>query len=254
MAIPLLIAAGVVAAAGIAGAIAKANAEAEAAKEQTNSANKAMDQQKEMWQQQRADQAPWLQAGQQSLAQLMAQMNKPFDPSMVANDPGYQFRLAEGQKALERSAAARGGLNSGAFMKGLDRYSQGLASDEYQNAWGRNQAGLNRLAQLAGVGQASAQNLGALGSQNATNMNQLYAALGNAAAAGKIAQGDAWTGSFDAVGRGASMYAGGGFGASMGGGGGYGGYGSYGAYGYPGVMQHPIPQQQSQVPYYLARE
>jgi hypothetical protein len=47
--------------------------------------------------------------------------------------PGYQFRLDQGNQAVQRSAAARGILGSGATMKAIDRYSQGLASSEYNN-------------------------------------------------------------------------------------------------------------------------
>jgi hypothetical protein len=194
--IPLIIAG----AAGLGSAIAGAVSSNKASKAQQRTAQQAMDLQRQTWEQQRADQAPWLEAGRASLADLMRQMqsggfDNRLDPSTLANDPGFQFRMAEGQKALERSAAARGGLNSGGFMKGLARYSQGVASDEYQNAWARNESGLtnrfNRLASLAGVGQAAAQSLGGMGSQHAGNMGNLYGAIGNAQAAGAIGTGNA---------------------------------------------------------------
>jgi hypothetical protein len=76
-------------------------------------------------------------------------------------DPGYQFRMAEGQKALERSAAARGGLQSGATLKALTRYSQGVASDEYSKAFDRFRTTQNdrfsRLSQIAGTGLQATQ-------------------------------------------------------------------------------------------------
>lgn len=90
------------------------------------------------------------------------------------NDPGYQFRLSQGQQALERSAAAKGGLLSGGETKDLTDYEQGAASNEYSNVYNRslqqyqqsynqfqqNQANqYNRLANLAGLGQVSAGNL-----------------------------------------------------------------------------------------------
>lgn len=52
-------------------------------------------------------------------------------------DPGYQFRLDEGLKAIRRGAAASGGRGSGATMKALQRYGQNYASGEYQNAYQR---------------------------------------------------------------------------------------------------------------------
>jgi|APGre2960657404_1045060.scaffolds.fasta_scaffold04629_4 hypothetical protein len=67
-------------------------------------------------------------------------------------DPGYAFRFEQGQKALERSAAARGGLISGNTGGALQKYGQGMASQEYSNAYNRfrDTQGLRRNA-LAGV-------------------------------------------------------------------------------------------------------
>jgi hypothetical protein len=194
-----------------------------AAKHQEQFAREAMDLQREtygglrndarqMWAQQRADQAPWMQAGQTSLAQLLKMMSGGYDHSQMASDPGFQFRMQEGQKALERSAAARGGLNSGGFMKGLARYSQGVASDEFGNRF-------NRLAGIAGMGQGSAQNLGALGGQHVGQMNQLggnyansmsslFGAVGNARSAGEMGVSNALGGAIRSVGNLGMMAAG----------------------------------------------
>ena len=67
-------------------------------------------------------------------------------------DPGYAFRLSEGQKALDRSAAARGGLISGNALKAATRFGQEMGSQEYSNAYNRfrDTQGLRRNA-LAGV-------------------------------------------------------------------------------------------------------
>jgi hypothetical protein len=181
-----------------------------AAEAQQKQAREAMGVQRDMWNQQRADQAPWLQAGQTTLRDLMAQMqaggfDRQFNANSLANDPGFQFRMAEGQKALERSAAARGGLNSGGFMKSLARYSQGVASDEFQNAWSRNQTEntgrFNRLAHLAGVGQQSAQNLAGHGGHYADSMSQLHGALGNAQAAQAMGVGQGLAGGVRSIGN-----------------------------------------------------
>lgn len=81
--------------------------------------------------------------------------------------PGYQFRVDEATKAIERSAAARGNLRSGATMDALQRRVQGVASSEYENY-------VNRLMQLAGIGgnanAGSAQAGQAYGNQQ-TNTN-----------------------------------------------------------------------------------
>lgn len=207
MCLPLLIGA---AAMGIGSAIAGGVGSANAAAAQKDSAEKALQFQKEMAAQQQKNMQPWLQGGQQSLAQLLQQQqagafDKQVDPSQIANDPGYQFRMAQGQQALERSASARGMLNSGGAMKSLARYSQGVASDEYQNAWNRNQADntgrFNRLSSLAGVGQTAAQNLGAMGAQNSAQMSNILGAIGNANAAGAMGTANAVSGGFQSMGN-----------------------------------------------------
>lgn len=63
--------------------------------------------------------------------------NKTFTGADLENEPGYQFRLAEGAKALERSAAARGTLLGGRGLKEMERFSQGYASDEFGKAFER---------------------------------------------------------------------------------------------------------------------
>ena len=113
-------------------------------------------------------------------------------------DPGYAFRLSEGIKALDSSAAARGGLLSGNTLRGALKYGQDAASQEYTNAFNRYQ--LNRRNQLEpletmlGVGQRSANTLtsaaGARGDALASNSYQ----LGNVQAAGEIARGNAMSG------------------------------------------------------------
>lgn len=185
-----------------------------AASQQQKSIQAAMDQQQRMYDQQRSDQAPWLASGQGALGRLNDLLA---DPSSISSSPAYQFRMQQGQQALERSAAARGGLSGGGFMKSLDRYSQGLASDEYGNQW-------NRLSGLAQMGQGSAQNLGALGSNFANSMSNLYGAQGNAQAAGTMAAYGGASNAIGSAGNLAMLGLGGGFKAlgipGLGGGGG----------------------------------
>ena len=68
-------------------------------------------------------------------------------------DPGYQFRLEEGQRALEQSAAAKGMLRTGNTWKDLQRYGQGMATAEYDKVYGRRM-GEHQL----GYGQALSEN------------------------------------------------------------------------------------------------
>lgn len=183
-------------------------ASGQAANAQQEAARQAMAQQQAIYNQSRSDQSPYMQDGQQSLGDLMRMLQGGYNMNQLANDPGYQFQMQQGQKALERSAAAGGRLNSGAFMKGLDQYSQGLASSQFGQRF-------NRLATVAGMGQNSAQNLGLLGGNFANSMSQLYGAQGNAQAAGYMGLAKGFgglMGSVASVGTGMPM-----------GGGGYGG-------------------------------
>lgn len=122
-------------------------------------------------------------------------LTRPFSMADYQADPGYQFRIDQGNQALERSAAARGGLNSGRALKDLTAYSQGAASQEYGAAYDRfnnDQSTLyNRLAGIAGTGQSASNSLGSLGANtaNAVAGNQIGA--GNAQAAGYVGTGNA---------------------------------------------------------------
>lgn len=75
-------------------------------------------------------------ASPQSLQPWTEQFNAPTAEQAI-NSPGFQFRLGEGLKALERSAAAKGTLLTGGTMKGLSDYSQNSASQEYGNVYNR---------------------------------------------------------------------------------------------------------------------
>jgi hypothetical protein len=98
------------------------------------------------------------------------EFNKSFGTEDFQADPGYAFRMQEGQKALERSAAARGSVMGGAALKSLDRFSQGLASQEYNNAFNRFMQGremrYNMLAGVSGMGLNAANTYGTTASNN----------------------------------------------------------------------------------------
>jgi hypothetical protein len=109
-------------------------------------------------------------------------------------DPGYAFRLGEGQKALERSAAARGGLISGGALKAATRYGQDMGSQEYQNAFNRYQTSrtnqLQPLGNLMSMGQSAASNQGTAAGNYGTNAGQAYMAGGQAIGAGQLGVGN----------------------------------------------------------------
>jgi len=112
-------------------------------------------------------------------------------------DPGYGFRLAEGNKALERSAAARGMMLSGSMLKGAQRFGQDMASNEYQNAYNRFQTNrssrLNPLMGLAGAGQGATNVLSGAAGQLGTQLGENAMGAGNARASGYIGSANAYT-------------------------------------------------------------
>jgi hypothetical protein len=89
-----------------------------------------------------------------------------FDAGDFTADPGYQFRLSEGQKALDRQNAASGGLYSGQAMKAAADYGQGLADQTYNDAFSRwlqnQQQTYNVLSNTATAGQNAATGLGSI--------------------------------------------------------------------------------------------
>lgn len=133
---------------------------------------------------------------------------KPFSMANFQADPGYAFRMDEGAKALERSAAARGGLLSGAMLKGITRFGQDLASTEYTNAFNRYQteraARLNPLQSLLGAGQSSANTLTNAAGNMGQGVAQAAVAGGNAQASQYMNVGNALT---NALNQGVNMYA-----------------------------------------------
>lgn len=130
--------------------------------------------QRRQYDQDRADFAPWREAGTSALARLTNEM-KSGATSAFTESPGYQFRLGEGLKAIERNAAARGRLASGATLKSLQERGEGLAASEYDSWWNRN-------AGLAGVGQAATNATSAAGQNAANNISGAYQNMGNARA------------------------------------------------------------------------
>lgn len=191
--------------AGAAGSIytgnAMADAQIQAAKEQAQTAENVRLLQEKMWNEQRADLAPWRDAGTKALGQLgtFEQDNPAFsfnnDPNDPNQDKGYAFRLSEGIKALDNSAASRGMLQSGNTMKAAINYGQEAGSQEYNNAYNRYNttrgAKLNALQSLAGVGQSAVQQTNQAGQNYATNAGNAMMAGGNARAGGMTGATDA---------------------------------------------------------------
>lgn len=195
----------------VAGAAISSSGSKKAAQTQADAANAAQETQLEMFNRQVELQEPWRQAGIGALGDLTkgtaagGDFARDFTMADFQADPGYAFRLAQGQKALESSAAARGGLLSGGTGKALLGYGQEAASQEYGNAYNRFNADrdrrFNRLASLAGIGQTATNQVGAFGQNAANNISNLQTQAGNAQAAGTIAQGNAINSAIGTIGN-----------------------------------------------------
>jgi hypothetical protein len=175
-----------------------------AANVQAGAADRAAELQREQFERQVELQAPFREAGVRALPELEAASRyTPFGMQQFTADPGYGFRLSEGQKALDRQAAARGGLISGGALKAASRYGQEMGSQEYTNAFNRyqteRQARLNPLQSLAGVGQTSVSQLGQAGQAMASN-------VGEAIGAGAQARASGYMGGANALSQGLNQY------------------------------------------------
>lgn len=205
-----LIGAGLNAVSGLVGA----NASKNAANTQAQSAANALALEKQMFDKQVELQQPWHDTGVSGLNMLSQYLGlkpsdgsagtsygslmKPFSMADYQADPGYGFRMQQGNQALDRSAAARGGLLSGRAAKDTLNYSQGLASQEYGNAYNRyntNQTNqYNRLASTAGLGQTAASTIGNAAQSYGNNAANLITSSGAAQAAGQVGSANALTG------------------------------------------------------------
>lgn len=168
---------------------------AQAAKDAANTvaggARYAADINKQMFDTTNENLRPYREAGTTTLKDLLTQMpnlTKAYTAEDFAQgiDPGYQFRLAQGQKALENQANRAGGLVSGNVLQGMQDYTQGQASQEFGNAYARNNTNqtniFNRLKSIADMG------LGATGTTAQAGQNAAES-MGSAALVGAQAQG-----------------------------------------------------------------
>jgi hypothetical protein len=153
----------------------------------------------------RSDLAPYRDAGAAGISALQKATTNPQSFSMADfyNDPGYQFQLQQGNQAIERSAAARGGLLSGAAGKAISGYTQNLANTTYGDAYNRylqtRQQGYNEKLGLANLGLGatnSTVNSGVgIAGQQANNLTSAITGGAAAQASGIVGAGNAVSGS-----------------------------------------------------------
>lgn len=172
------------------------------AKAQEKATEQAADVQRQIFERQTELAEPFRQAGITSQNELMrllgiggdataadyGMLTRGFRPEDFYADPGYAFRLREGEKALERMQSARAGLLGGGAIRAGVRYGQEMGSQEYMNAFNRAQAQLGTrlgtLGSLYGAGQAAAQQVAGQAGQYGSNVANLLTAGGAARASG----------------------------------------------------------------------
>jgi hypothetical protein len=221
------VAVGGAAVAGIGGAVISSNAAGNAAQTQagatqTASADELAAQQAALAQQQsqfntlQANEQPWMQAGQTALAGLAnPSFQQPFTMADFQQDPSYQFDLGQGTQAIEQAAAAQGGLKSGGLLKSIAQYTQGMASNDYEQAFNNYQtqqnANFGRLSTIAGFGAQATGQMAQVGMNSANAQSgiiqaggnaqaSLASSLGNSTAASQIAQGNIVGGTLSSLG------------------------------------------------------
>lgn len=181
----------------------------DAADAQQQAAEQSLALQKWIFQQQKKLQKPFREAGLTAQNRLMLMLGMKgsdqnplygkyagdFGMEDFEADPGYQFRLSEGLKSLDRQAASRGGLISGAALKAAQRYGQDAASQEYTNAFNRYQVNrsnqLNPLFSFTGAGQQSTGQVANAAQNYGVGAGQAYGDIGNSRASGYVGQANA---------------------------------------------------------------
>ncbi|CAB4134345.1 hypothetical protein UFOVP266_49 [uncultured Caudovirales phage] len=196
--------------ASLIGASMASSAAQKAADTQAASSDKAVALQREMYLKNLELNKPFREAGLTAQNQLLTYLglNKDtsapgygaatggFTPEKFTADPGYAFRLKEGLKGLNASAAAKGGMISGNALKAAMEYGQDLGSQEYQNAFNRyykeREAMLTPLQSLTGTAQTTSSELGTAGQRYASTAGQNIENAGAARASGYTGAANAW--------------------------------------------------------------
>jgi hypothetical protein len=196
--------------AGLIGAGMSASASRDAARMQVDAARDAASQERAMYEQSRADLAPYREQGYTALKDIERMkpfLTAQFGPEQFGQylDPSMAFRQRIGTQATERLANVGGGAISGNTLRALQDYGQNLASTEYGNAFGRFQTErgniYNTLANIAGMGQ-NAVNTGVSSSQNlASQLTGLTTGSAAGQAAGSVGAANAYSGALGNVGN-----------------------------------------------------
>jgi len=170
----------------------QAGAANQAAQTQAAAADKALALQTRQYEEGVARQQPWIEAGRTALDAYMGELGLSDAAkagtfqSGFRETPGYQFQVEEGERGVMNNLAALGMRGSGAGMKALTRFRQGLADQTYNNY-------LDRLSAASVGGQASVQNQNALGQNFANSATNTINDSAAARASGYVGSANAWS-------------------------------------------------------------
>ena len=182
----------------VVGGALQSDAAKRAAAGQTAASQQAIGEQARQYDLSRSDLAPYREAGTAAVGRirdLLGIGGTGLTPEQVMElDPGYQFRIGEGQKALTNRLGTMGLRNSGAALKAGTRYGQDYATNAYDTIF-------NRLSGLAGTGQTATTPGAGLGANYAGNVGNLLTGAANARGAASIGSANAWGNAIGTVGN-----------------------------------------------------
>lgn len=207
----------------VASGVLGANAATTAAGEQAAAAEQASNNTLAMFNTTQANLKPYMTAGTGALSELQAltgtnaggnpltaPLTAPFQPTMsqLAQTPGYQFTLAQGEQATQNSFAAQGLASSGSALKGASQYAENLAATTYQqqfqNYLTQNAQIYGMLGGQASLGENAAATVGNQGLEASGISGNYLTQAGAATAAGTVGATNAITGSLSGLGSTAS--------------------------------------------------
>ena len=121
--------------------------------------------------------SPYSDIGLKGMQDYASRISAGFSPEQYRDEEGYQFALDEGQKAIGNKLASMGMSQSGKAAKEAARFAEGLAAQDYQNAFNRYLADNQQFAALGNMGLKSALGIG-----------DLYGRMGETAAEAQMAK------------------------------------------------------------------
>lgn len=155
----------------------------------------------------RADFAPYREQGINALQRLAGDIDKPVTSAEVMDDPGYQFGLDQGQRAISQRIAAGGGRVSGQAIKAAGRFGTDYATAGYGAAYQRKQDRMNRLAAIAGIGQTATGQTAQAGQFSTANIGNALSNQGEASAGAGLYRGNIWANTINkTVSNGAKLF------------------------------------------------